>query len=108
MFTLNPNPTFKSEVSFLTPSGPAKITVVFRHKGRKALKAFMDSLTDAKPDGSLREDIDIVSEIVDGWEGVDVEFSKEALDTLLDNYPSSARAILDAYLPALVEGQAKN
>ena len=43
-----------------------------------------------------------------GWEGVDEKFSPEALATLLDNYPSSAKNIFEAYNKGLFEGKQKN
>lgn len=113
MFTLQPNPTFKLDVTIPTPTGEGKIKFEFKHKGRKALAEFIKNLVPAETaEGAEpeegRKDSEVLLEIVAGWEGVDQKFSPEALDTLLDNYPSAAKAIFDAYIPALTEGAAKN
>ena len=105
MFVLQPKPTFKAEVSIPTVEGEGKITFIFKHKGRKALKEFFDMLTS---ESAERDDVDSLIELVDGWSGVDEKFSKEALATLLDNYPGSAMAIFSAYNGALLEGRQKN
>ena len=105
MFVLQPKPTFKQPVAIPTTDGDATVTFVFKHKGRKALKAFFDSLGDGE---TARTDLDALQELVEGWEGVDVPFDAAALDTLLDNYPSAARAIFEGYNKGLFEGRQKN
>ena len=95
MFLLQPKPTFQSKV----------VTFEFKHKGRKALKAFFESLNDTD---SGRTDSEALLELINNWFGVDETFTPEALDTLLDNYPSAARAIFDAYNRDLFEGKQKN
>lgn len=108
MFVLKPNPTFTSEVSIPTPSGPGKIEFVFKHKGRKALADFIQSITEPGKGKDVRTDLDALMEIVDGWNGVDTPFSKDALEEMLDAYPGAASAIFNRYLPALTDGQEKN
>lgn len=106
MFALQPKPTFKAEVVIATPGGgEGKIKFEFVHKGRKALKAFFASLGEGE---TAREDAEALLDLVAGWEGVDEKFSPEALGTLLDNYPSAAKAIFEAYNAGLFEGRAKN
>jgi hypothetical protein len=105
MFVLNPKPTFKHAVTIPTPVGDATLTLEFKHKGRKALDAFIESL---KSDDAQRPVYEIIPEIVVGWEGIDTPFSAEALDALLDNYPTASNAIFNAYASALVEGVQKN
>lgn len=107
MFRIQPNPTFSAEVSIHTPDGVGKVTFVFKHKGKKALQAFLKSFTDAEAPEDINE-AETLMGIVEGWDGVDTKFSAKALETLLDNYPSAGRAIIDAYVPALLEGQEKN
>lgn len=104
-FTLQPKPTFTGEVTIPTPNGEGKITFEFKHKGRKALKAFYESLGEGE---TARQDLDALIELVSGWTGVDEEFSDENLGVLLDNYPAAPRAIFDAYNKALLEGRQKN
>lgn len=105
MFVLQPKPTFKGEVVINTFDGEGKITLVFKHKGRKALKEFFESVND---ESLKREEVDVLLEIVQDWQGVDTKFSREALADLIDNYPGSGMAILTAYSSAVFEGRAKN
>lgn len=46
--------------------------------------------------------------VVTGWRDHEDPFSKEALDNFLDQYPSGARAVWDAYSKALGEAKRKN
>lgn len=105
MFVLQPKPTFKSEVIINTPQGEGKVKFEFKHMGRKSLKAFFESLGEGD---TARQDSEALLDLVAGWEGVDEKFSPEALDTLLDNYPSAAKAIFEAYNRGLFEGKQKN
>lgn len=106
MFKLNPNPTFKASVIIpTTDTKDASIMFEFKHKGRKALKEFVDSLNAGDV---TREDEDALGELIVGWSGVDEKYSPEALATLLDAYPGASRAIFEAYNIALLEGRTKN
>ena len=105
MFVLQPKPTFKADVTIPTPTGEGKISFEFKHKGRKALRAFFESLSSGE---NAREDSEALLDLIQGWSGVDEAFSPEALETLLDNYPSSAKAIFEAYNKGLFEGRQKN
>jgi hypothetical protein len=105
MFALRPNPIFKFPATIQTVDGSVEVTFLFKHKGRKALRAFYDSLGEGE---KARTDTEAIGELVAGWEGVDTEFSIEALDTLLDNYPSAAKNIFEAYNKGLFEGRQKN
>ena len=105
MFKLQPNPTFKVAVAIQRTEGEASIEFEFKHKGRKALKAFFDSLGSGD---TARPDCEALLDLVAGWSGADGEFSPEALDALLDNYPTAAKSIFEAYNTGLFEGKAKN
>lgn len=105
MFTIQPKPTFKTDVEIPTPNGGGTIKVEFAHKGRKALAKFFESLTSGDAE---RQDADALCEIIVGWEGVDQKFSKAALEAMLDAYPTAGKALFDAYLPAMLEGKVKN
>ena len=108
MFALQPNPTFKSEITIPVPGGgEGKITFEFRHKSRPALKTFFDGFAEVEGQPA-KEDIDALGEIVAGWEGVDGEYSREALAQLLDNYPRAAASILAGYSSAMFEAKEKN
>ena len=106
MFVLKPNPTFKAKVKIARPGGEAgEITFEFKHKGRKALKAFHDALV--APDNT-RPEHESLLELIAGWSGVDVKFSAEALEQLLDDSPGSAVSILSTYNNSMFEAQQKN
>lgn len=102
MFTIQPKPTFKLDVTIPTVTGPGKITFVFKHKGRKAIAEFIESLT---KEGDGVKDVDALLDIIEDWEKVDAKFSADALEQLLENYPGAGKAIFDAYLPAVLEGR---
>lgn len=106
MFVLQPKPTFNAEVLIAIPGGAeGKIRFEFKHKGRKDLKAFFESLGEGD---TARPDSEALLDLVSDWTGVDEKFSPAALETLLDNYPSAAKSIFEAYNKALFEGKEKN
>jgi len=104
MFQIQPNPTFDLKVTIPTPAGNGEIKFTFKHKGRKALQDFLKDLQEGE---EKSDDASLLLDIVSGWDGIDAKFSKEAFGTLLDNYPSAARAIMDAYVQTLIDGTAK-
>lgn len=107
MFVLQPTPTFKAAISIPVPGGvEGKIEFVFKRLGKKALRTLFKSISDN--DGVEREDSDVLAEIVQGWSGVDEEFSQEALETLCDAYPGAVTAIIVGYNKQMMEGKAKN
>lgn len=106
MFVLQPKPTFKAAVTFPIPGGvEGKITIIFRHKKKKELREFFESLG---AEGAERTDADALMELVDSWEGVDEKFSPENLEMLLESYPSAALAMFETYRQEMLEGRAKN
>jgi hypothetical protein len=106
MFKLKPNPTFKSVVTIPTPGVPSgtRLPLVFRHKTKKEFLEFYTTLTG----DAVKSDVDVVFELVAGWEDVEVEYNKQNLEELLDNYPAAALAIMDAYRVELLEARVKN
>lgn len=110
MFVLQPNPTFKADVLIPVPGQekPGKVTFEFIHMGRKALREFFDRLGEPSEEGVEKEDAEQLATLIKGWEGVDKPFNVANLSTLLDNYPSAVRAIIQGYNAALFEGRVKN
>lgn len=104
MFQIQPNPTFDLDVTIPTPQGDGKLKLTFKHKGRKDLQNFLNTLTDNADEEKHAETL---AELVTGWDGVDSKFTVEAFGKLLDNYPSATRAILDAYVKTLIDGKEK-
>lgn len=107
MFKLKPNPTFTYDVTIARPDGEGDnvIEFVFKHKGRKALKTFFDSLGTGD---NARPDDEALLELIADWGKTDGKFSPEALSELLDDYPTAAKAIFEGYNKGLFEGKAKN
>lgn len=90
-FTLSVAPTFKTKVKIPIPGAQAaEIEFTFNHQTRDEFKDFGDNLTG-------REDMDVLKEILCGW-GLDDAFNDENLDTLVQNYPGSARAIIFGFI----------
>ena len=106
MFKLQPNPTFEASITIPVPGGTeGKIKFKFKRLGKKALRDLFASLQE---EGNEREDADVIGDIVEGWSGVDTEFSKEALETLCDAYPGATTAIILGYNKEMLEGKVKN
>lgn len=109
MFKLCPVPEFTADVPLTRPGEPQPVTVRmrFRHKSRKAFKAWLAS-------ASGREDADYLLEVLVGWEGLGdaegqpLEFSRDALAQLLDLFPASGQEIFQAYGRALHESRTGN
>ena len=102
MLKLAPESTFVATVRIHVPGGEAvPVNFRFRHKGKAALKEFIDRAAGL-------DDVTVLDEIVAGWEGVDTEYCRPALADLLDAYPTSAVAILEGYYTEIGKAAAKN
>ncbi|MEY2686558.1 MAG: hypothetical protein RL375_756 [Pseudomonadota bacterium] len=109
MFQLDPAPTFDASVSISVPGQADGIAlqVTFRHKRKTAIA---DWISRARG----RSDAEILDEVIERWSGVhnaagkDVPYSREALDTLLENYPAAKDDLFQTYLRELTEAKRKN
>ena len=102
MLTLAPAATFVATVRVHVPGGDdVPVNFIFAHKGRAALKDFVERAQSSA-------DLDAVAEIVAGWDGVEADYSRDALAALLDAYPSAAVSILEGYLAEIGRAAAKN
>lgn len=94
-------------ITVLGQEDPKGGTVRFRHKGRKATQAWIDS-------GKDRQDPDFIGEILVGWDDDFAEatgagpYSAQALEDLLDRLHPAAQEIFDQYLQQLQESRVKN
>jgi len=52
--------------------------------------------------------IDMLNEVIAGWKGFDVEYSKDALHTLVSEFPGAHSSIFLSYLENQEEGRRKN
>ena len=110
MFRIAPAPTFDAEVLLTVPGAPerAALALTFRHRGRKALRDWIDRAKSAASDAAY------LGEVIEGWKGVEdadgrpLPYSAEALAQLLDAYPASGAELFDQYLDALTRAREKN
>lgn len=104
MFKIQPNPTFQATVKIPVPGGKTEgLVLVFKHKTRDETADFFSRAASYKG-----KDAKLMLEIIDGWQGVDADFSEDALMRLLQNYHGATKAIFDAYLEELGQARAGN
>lgn len=109
MFKIAPAPTFQSAAKVTVPgqAAPALLNIEWRHKGRAALRRWIDSL-------GGEDSISALMEVIAGWEGVGdddgepLPFCSDALAILLDAYPASGTELCRAYIEALTESRLGN
>ena len=103
MLKLQPNPTFKTKVS-ISVAGEARnqdIEVEFKYLSKSKIKSCFEEIAG-------KTDSDALFDIVVGWSGVEVAYSKDALAELIDNYPSAAADMFEAFRRELLEAKRKN
>jgi hypothetical protein len=102
MFTLARKPTFIAVATVHVPGeGPASIEVEFRHLEKTERLAYFEGLAE-------KTNLDALTGLIVGWKGVDTPYSHDALSLLLDDYPSAATALFDAYFKENAGAIAKN
>lgn len=123
VFKLNPDPTFSAFVRLTVPGNaiPARISVTFRHKTAEGVDEWYRGNVDNKASDALHE-------VIAGWgepaqnddgeeepgiapigaDGEKLPYTREALVTVLANYPASASELVRGYLLALKESRVKN
>ena len=103
MFKLNPDPTFRASVALSVPGSeqPATLAVDFKHLPKSALRDYFSGLEG-------KSDAEALGAIIAGWDGVDTDYSPEALALLLDNYPAAAAELFEAYRRELLDARRKN
>ena len=104
MFRINPAPTFTAPVEITVPgeAQKASLSMTFKHLGKKARKQYFEERL------GKEDDAEILSGIIVGWEGADTPYSREALESLLDNYELAATEIMHAYGAVLMGAAEKN
>jgi hypothetical protein len=85
MLKLQTIDTFTVPVKINAPGGAVEITVDFVQMPADERKAWAES-----DEYKTFSDADVVMKIVRGWTGVDLPFSREAVDKLVAYYPSAA------------------
>lgn len=104
MLKLTPSPTFFAPVEISVPGSlkPETLEIEFRHKTKDELVKFVNALGDGRPDD------EILAEVIVSWKRLDVDYSVDALRTLLKNYTAAGREILESYLSNVAESRRKN
>ena len=91
--SITQKPTFEASVKIPVPGAkPVPVKFTFKARGKDDFKAFMERL--ATED---REDVDVVLDVVSGWELEDA-YGRESVETLLQNYLGAGRAIIEPYI----------
>lgn len=109
MFKLCASPTFAAKAGITIPGEDklAEISIVWRHKTR-------DQINDWIKRSATANDIDTLSEVIEGWSGVVdtqgtvVPYSRAALAELLQTFPAAGMDLFRAYLRELSASRAKN
>lgn len=125
MIKLVPNPTFEAPVKLAVPGQkePVEVTFTFRALARKHLIALL-IVTKVAQASWLKRNweylklswrvghpagvIDMLNEVITGWKGFDVDYSKNALHTLVSEFPGAHSSIFLSYLENQEEGRRKN
>lgn len=90
-FKLDAEPTFEATVDIPVPGGKtAPVKFTFKHRTKDAMSDLF------KPDSAMA-DVELIQELVQGWE-LDDKFNKASIEKLLQNYQASAGAIVRKYL----------
>jgi hypothetical protein len=98
---LQPDPTFSAKVAIpVAGASPVEVEFTFRHRGRKELAAFAESVKDSG-------DADLIMSMATGWELED-EFNAANVALLVENYYQAPNAVWTAYLDALTQAKEKN
>lgn len=98
-FRLQPNPTFKADVSIpRAGEEDGKLTFTFRHKPFK----------DVGPEClEGKNAVDFIMDITEAW-ALPEAFSRENMEVLLDNYPGAFNAITTKFYSELMGQREKN
>lgn len=100
-FSLTPAPTFPGKVAIPVPGKlPEVLEFTFIGRTRDEFKKFGENRME-------REAVDVVMDIISGWELEDA-FNRDNVELLLQNYIGAGNALVMAYAQLLTEGRAKN
>lgn len=94
-FALKASPTFAAKVGFPVHGGaPIDVVLTFKHRTKTALDEFLKAREG-------RGDADSFMDMVCGWELSD-EFTRDNVETLLENHIGVAVATYQTYIEQLV------
>ena len=99
--TLIAAPTFKANVGIPVAGGePIQVAFTFKHRTRTALDEFMNTRAG-------KSDAETFMEMVEAWD-IDLPYTKENVETLIENYLGAPLATYRAYIDELVQAKVKN
>lgn len=110
MFSIVPNPTFVTTVRLSVPGQEtgAPIKVTWRHKGARALSAWLASAAERSDDASFLGEVIADWQGVNGADGAALPCTADNLAALLDAYPSAGPELVRHYRSELADARAKN
>ncbi|HAF43435.1 MAG TPA: hypothetical protein DCK83_00435 [Gallionellaceae bacterium] len=125
MIVLVPNPTFEAPVKLTLPGskdeGEAKFTfralnrkrtisllVLVRAIPRSAARRLVEYIRLCWRIKRMASVVDMLDELVAGWTGIDIPYSKAALRTLLEESPGAPVNILNAWMEHQEAARRKN
>ena len=110
MFRIVADPAFTSAVRLSIPGSdtPAVVQVTWRHKTARQLTAWLSSAMDRTDDVSYLEEVITDIKPLGDAAGKPLEYSREALASLLDQFPASGPELVQAYRRQLADARAKN
>ena len=110
MFCIVPNPTFVTTVRLSVPGqeAGAPIKVTWRHKGARALSAWLASAPARADEASFMAEVICDWQGVHGADGAALPYTAENLALLLDAFPSAGSEMLIHYRRELADARAKN
>lgn len=110
MFKIVANPTFTCAVPLSVPGSEkaATVQVTFKHKTARELSAWLLSSVNRVDDVSYLEEVVVDIKPLMGADDKPLEYSREALATLLDQFPASGPELVQAYRRQLADTRAKN
>lgn len=101
MFKLDPNPTFWTDVSFRVPGGTGKFDIHFKHLPKEEREEYINSLPG-------KTNLDALAELIVSWRDVSVDYNRDNLERLLNEYPDAVRAITTRYWEEITGAAIKN
>lgn len=104
MLNRNPKPDFPVEVDIVLPSGETeKLKAECHYKKTSEYRALFQAEANEKLD-----DPTILARLYKSWDASEFPCTRDGIADLIEEYPSAAPALFNAYRAALFEGRRKN
>lgn len=97
LISLQLPPTFDATVLIPLPGGDSgELTITFKHRDRTKFLGFLETTTQPEGQDANEYETALILRMAEGW-GLEAEFTEANVRTLVNNYPTAAAAILQAY-----------